>query len=126
MVRPYKLKPYTNKDFENSEVFDQKNFCAVCGHHLPLDQEQKVGKDWVHTDVRICLALILKSGHKAHNVKGNKELFTKDVRPKVAQVSERVYDAEDDLSPCCGVHFTRKGDNAIGNCSRCGNPYNVI
>ena len=63
-MRPYKLKQYTNSDFADPKVFLQGKLCAVCGHHLPLDQFIKVGKDWVHSDVRICLALINESGLK--------------------------------------------------------------
>ena len=67
MVRPYKLKEYTVEDFTNPLLF-RKEYCAVCGHHLPIVQSMKVGKDWVHSDIRICLALYNRSGPKLANI----------------------------------------------------------
>jgi len=62
---PYKLRPYgDDTDWNDPEVFKVDEFCSVCGHHLPVDQTTKVGDDYVHSDVRICLALINKSGHR--------------------------------------------------------------
>lgn len=58
-MRPYKLKDYTNEDFKNLKLF-RKEKCYICGHHLPIKQSFKVGKDWVHSDIRICLALTRK------------------------------------------------------------------
>ena len=62
-MKPYELRDYETSDFADPALF-RKEKCSVCGHHLPQDQSIKVGKDWVHTDVRICLALINKSGTK--------------------------------------------------------------
>lgn len=64
MKTPYNLKPYTKEDFADKTIFMQGTTCAVCGHHLPLDQVMQVSEDYVHTDVRICLALIKESGRK--------------------------------------------------------------
>ena len=71
MVRPYKLREYDSEQFEDLSLF-RKEYCTVCGHHLPLDQAIKVGGDWVHSDVRICLALVKKSGPKGHISTGGK------------------------------------------------------
>lgn len=64
MVRPYRLQDYTNDDYKDRSLFrDEK--CFMCGHHLPIKQSFKVGMNWVHTDIRICLALTLK-----HDLRG--------------------------------------------------------
>jgi hypothetical protein len=76
-VKPMKqAKPYVLRDTSNKSASywsDPKiwcsNRCAVCGHHLPVDQVMQVGSDLVHTDVRICLALINKSGGKPKKYK---------------------------------------------------------
>jgi hypothetical protein len=41
-----------------------KHRCAVCGHHMPVDQCLQVEDDFVHCDIRICLALTKKGGNK--------------------------------------------------------------
>ena len=63
-VKPYILRDYVGKDFsKKSEIFIS-DCCAVCGHHIPRDQCLLVDEELVHNDVRICLALTLKSGNK--------------------------------------------------------------
>ena len=56
MVDPYILKNYVADDYDNPKLF-REEYCFMCGHHLPHNQSMKVGFDWVHTDIRICLAL---------------------------------------------------------------------
>lgn len=46
------------------DLFGNPIWCRVCGHHLPEDQVVKIGEFYVHSDVAICLSLILRSGSK--------------------------------------------------------------
>jgi len=63
--KPYSLRGYSGKDFNTeSGIFVAQRKCQVCGHHLPRDQVSSINGVLVHSDVRICLALIQKSGRK--------------------------------------------------------------
>jgi hypothetical protein len=61
---PYKLRPYFGYDYYTKSNFVGQKRCRVCGHHLHRDQVIAVGNVLCHSDIRICLALILMSGHK--------------------------------------------------------------
>ena len=64
-MRKYELRETLDDPFRLADGIEwHPEMCAVCGHHLPTDQFINVEGQFVHSDVRICLALINKGGSK--------------------------------------------------------------
>jgi hypothetical protein len=55
--KPYTLREYQPEDWKDPGKFLQDKKCAVCGHHLPVDQMMEINGKFVHSDFQICLAL---------------------------------------------------------------------
>jgi hypothetical protein len=64
-MKAYNLRKTLDNPFRLADGISwHPEMCAVCGHHLPMDQYIQVEADFVHNDVRICLALTKKGGNK--------------------------------------------------------------
>lgn len=57
----YTLRTYTKENYRHGMgYFLDDQTCFVCGHHLPVDQFEKLRGKYVHSDYQICKALGLK------------------------------------------------------------------